>query len=105
MPYKQPIRSKYDFSKVKVRLQSDWTNRIVDSNVLSRTAASPRLRWSFTDAVPKRRKKYERLEQTISHVDTVDLETTHGLDFKTQLFFRHVIFRRYCLDEENPYMR
>ena len=36
---------------------------------------------------------------------TVYLETTHGLDFKTPNFPRHVIYSRYCLDEENPYMQ
>ena len=33
---------------------------------------------------------------------TVQLEMTHGLDFKTPKFPHHVIYSRYCLDEENP---
>ena len=32
------------------------------------------------------------------------LEMTHGLDFKTPTFPHHVIYSRYHLDEENPYM-
>ena len=35
---------------------------------------------------------------------TVHLETTHGLDFKTPKFPRHVIYSRYRIDEENLYM-
>ena len=35
--------------------------------------------------------------------DTVYLETTNGVDFKTQTFPRYLIYSRYCLDEENPY--
>ena len=35
---------------------------------------------------------------------TVYLETTHGLDFKTPKFPHHVIYSRYRLEEENPYI-
>ena len=35
---------------------------------------------------------------------TVHLETTHGLDFKTPNFPHHVIYSRYSLEEENPYI-
>ena len=38
-------------------------------------------------------------------LNTVYLETTHGLDSKTPKFSRHVIYIRYCLDEEDPYMQ
>ena len=34
---------------------------------------------------------------------TVYLETTDGLDFKTQKFPPHIIYSRYRIDEENPY--
>ena len=37
--------------------------------------------------------------------NTVHLETTDGLDFKTPIFPRHFIYSRYRLDEENPYMQ
>ena len=30
---------------------------------------------------------------------------THGLDFKTPKFIHHVIYRRYRIDKENPYMQ
>ena len=36
---------------------------------------------------------------------TVHLETTHELDFKTPKFPHHVIYSRYRLDKENPYMQ
>ena len=36
---------------------------------------------------------------------TFQLETTHGLDFKTPKFPHHVIYSHYRLDEENPYMK
>ena len=36
---------------------------------------------------------------------TVHLETTDGLDFKTPKFPHHVIYSRYRLDKENPYMQ
>ena len=35
---------------------------------------------------------------------TLYLEMTHGLDFKTPKFLIHVIYSRFCLDEEIPYM-
>ena len=33
------------------------------------------------------------------------LETTRGLDFKTPKSPHHVIYSRYRLDEENPFMQ
>ena len=49
MSFKWPIHWKCDFSTVKVGLQIDWTNQIVDPNVLSLSVALPRLNWSSTD--------------------------------------------------------
>ena len=37
--------------------------------------------------------------------DTVYLETINGWDFKSPKFPLHVIYSRYRLDEENPYMK
>ena len=34
---------------------------------------------------------------------TVQLETTHGFDFKTPNFPIHVIYTRYCIEKENLY--
>ena len=36
---------------------------------------------------------------------TFQLETTHGLDFKTPKFPHHVIHIRCRLDEDNPFMQ
>ena len=36
---------------------------------------------------------------------TVQLEMTHGLDFKTPKFPHHVIYSRYCLDEDDIHMQ
>ena len=36
---------------------------------------------------------------------TVHLEMNHGLDFKTPKILHHIIYSRFRLDEENPYMK
>ena len=79
------------------------------------------LRQCRTNSTEKYTKKYEvcgtffapirnglRLESRISlkpvFFNTVHLETTDGLDFKTPKFLCHVIYICYRLDEENPYI-
>ena len=36
---------------------------------------------------------------------TLYLETTHGLDFKTQKISHNIIYSCYLLDKENPYIQ
>ena len=49
--------------------------------------------------------KDDIIEEKEDHKATVYLETTHGLNFETPKFPRHVIYSRYRLDKENPYMQ
>ena len=98
MSYKWPIRSKCDFSTVKLRSQRDWTNRILDENVLSQTALSPRLCWSSMDAALKRSTMYIRPEQTINW------KTISGhLCGHTLLVMSQMTLRTLCINNRNLY--